>query len=181
MDEIIDVRTNGTQVLDDDAFFTLKNGTQRRQRTTQGWEVCVLWKDHSTTWHKLKDIKDSYPVELAEFAVENGVAHRPAFAWWVPHTLRKRDCIISKVKSKYWVRTHKYGIQIPKSVKEAIEIDQENGNTLWWDALMLEMKNVRPAFEVFDGSMDKIPIGFTQIECHVIWDIKFGENFRRKA
>ena len=36
-------------------------------------------------------------------------------------------------KSNYWQRTHKYGIRIPKSVKETIEIDEENGNTQWRD------------------------------------------------
>jgi hypothetical protein len=46
---------------------------------------------------------------------------------------------------------HKYGIRIPKNVKEAIEIDKENGNTLWMDAIKLEMRNVRIAFEEFDG------------------------------
>ena len=181
LDQIAGVRTDGTNIPESEAFITTNNGTQRRRKTTQGWEVLVQWKDKSTTWHKLKDIKDSYPVELAEYAVENGISHTPAFAWWVPHTLRKRDRIIAKIKSKYWVRTHKYGIRIPKSVEEAIEIDRENGNTLWWDALMLEMENIRPAFDKFDGRLGDLPIGYTKIDCHVIWDIKLGENFRRKA
>ena len=181
LDQIIEVRRDGTEVQETDAFLTTQNNIKRRRKTTRGWEVCILWKDKSTTWHALKDIKDSYPVELAEFAVENGISHLPAFAWWVPFTLRKRDRIVSKIKSKYWVRTHKYGIRIPKTVQEAIEIDRENNNTLWWDALMLEMKNVRPAFEVFDKNIGQLPIGYTRINCHVIWDVKLGENFRRKA
>ena len=113
-----------------------------RPETTKGWEILVQWKDGSTTWSKLKDMKDSYPVQLAECAVQNKIDDEPAFAWWVPHTIKKKAIIIKKVKSKYWLRTHKYGIRIPKTVKEAIEIDAENGNTLWWDALMKEMKNV---------------------------------------
>ena len=82
--------------------------------------------------------------------------------------LKKRDRIVSKIKSKYWIRTHKYGIKIPKTVKEAIQLDKENGNTLWWDALMKEMKNVRPAFEVFEGSAEDLPVGYQLIKCHVI-------------
>ena len=181
LDQIIDVRTDGSEVSDDKAFFITENGSRQRKKTTKGWEVCILWKDKSTTWNSLKDIKDSYPVELAEFAVENNYAHRPAFAWWVPHTLRKRERILAKVKSKYWARTHKYGIRIPKSVKEAIDIDNANGNTLWWDALTLEMKNIRPALEAFEGNKSDLPIGYKEVKCHVVWDIKLGENFRRKA
>ena len=49
--------------------------------------------------------------------------------------------IISKVKTKYWSRTHKYDILIPKNIKEAFEIDAKNGNKLWQESIALEMKN----------------------------------------
>ena len=61
--------------------------------------------------------------------------------------MNKRDLIISKTH-QYWVKTHKYRLRSPKTVKEAVYIDQENGDTLWWDDIMQEMKKVRPAFEV---------------------------------
>lgn len=64
---------------------------------------------------------------------------------------------------------------------EARAIDKENGNTLWWDAICQEMKNVRVAFEKWDKSEDDIPKDFTHIKCHMIYDVKMGENFRRKA
>jgi hypothetical protein len=35
---------------------------------------------------KLAELKDSYPIELAEFAKALSIADEPAFAWWVPHT-----------------------------------------------------------------------------------------------
>ena len=46
---------------------------------------------------------------------------------------------------------------------------------------MKEMKNIRTAFEVFDKRKEDIPIGYQQIKCHMIFDVKLGENFRRKA
>ena len=46
---------------------------------------------------------------------------------------------------------------------------------------MKEMKNVRPAFEVFEKRKEDIPIGYQQIKFHMIFDVKLGENFRRKA
>ena len=180
MDSIIDTRTDGSQVLRGDEFVQSSNGVKRRRETTKGWEVLVQWKDGSTTWSKLKDVKDSYPVELAEYAVQNGIQDEPAFAWWVPYTIKKKARIVAKIKSKYWQRTHKYGIRIPKTVLEAKQLDKENGNTLWWDALMKEMKNVRPAFQIHEGDPKDL-VGFTPIKCHIVWDVKLGENFRRKA
>ena len=46
---------------------------------------------------------------------------------------------------------------------------------------MKEMKNVRLAFEVFEKRKEDIPIGYQQIKSHMIFDVKLGENFRRKA
>ena len=126
-------------------------------------------------------MKEAYPIQTAEYAVQARIAEEPAFAWWVAYTLKKRNRVIAKVKSKYWIRTHKFGIKVPKTVDEARKLDAENGNTLWWDAIMKEMKNVRPAFEVWEKSADEISPGYQQIKCHLIFDIKMGENFRRKA
>ena len=63
MKEIIDYRTNGTELKQQDAFITTKTGTKRRRETTKGWELLIEWKDGSTNWVSLKDIKESYPVE----------------------------------------------------------------------------------------------------------------------
>ena len=95
-------------------------------------------------------MKDSHSVDLAEHAVNNKVDDEPAFAWWVPHAIKKKARVISKIKSKCWQKTHKYGIRIPKSVQDAIRLDAKNGNALWLDAIMMEMKNVRPAFEAHE-------------------------------
>ena len=109
------------------------------------------------------------------------IAMEPAFAWWVPYTLKKRNRIISKIKSKYWLRTHKFGIWIPKSVKEAKRLDQENSDTLWWEAICNKMRNARPAVKVWEKDVEHTPPGYQQIKCHMIFDVNMGGNFRRKA
>jgi hypothetical protein len=65
-------------------------------------------------------MKEAYPVQVAEYAVTNKIVEEPAFPWWARHVLQKRDQIIWKVKSRYWDRTHNYGILHPKSVAEAL-------------------------------------------------------------
>ena len=102
-------------------------------------------KDGSTDWISLKDLKQSYPIELADFFQLHGIHEEAAFAWWIPYIERKRKSIISKLKSKYWQRTHKYGIKIPKSVKESYEFNEDNGNKLWTDGIKEEINKVRLA------------------------------------
>ena len=146
MHEIIDHRTNGQEVKQQDAFLTTKMGTKRRREMTKGWELLVEWKDGSRIWVALKDMKESFPVQVSEYAVASRIAMESALAWWTPTVLRRRNRIVAKIKSKYWVWTHKFGIRIPKSVEEAVKLDKANGDTLWWDAICKEMKNVRPAY-----------------------------------
>ena len=43
---------------------------------------------------------------------------------------------------------------------KALAIDKENGNTLWWDAICKEMRNVRPAFEKWEKN-EQIPYLFS--------------------
>ena len=68
---------------------------------------------------------------------------------------------------------------MPKTVKEAAELDAKNGDTKWMDAILKEMTNVRVAFDIMkDG--DRALIGHKKINCHLIYDVKM-EDFRRKA
>ena len=91
-------------------------------------------------------------MQLAHYSVLNQIVDKPSFAWWIKKVLKKRDRIISKTVSKYWQKTHKYELRIPHTVKEDIEIEKENGDTLRWDAIINEMKNVRPALKVYEGN-----------------------------
>ncbi len=98
------------------------------------------------------------------------------------HILRKRDCIISLVRKRnprYLKRTHEFGIELPTTIKEALELDKTNGNTFWADAIAKDMKDVRAAFKILlDGQ--SAPIYYQKIPCHMIFDIKM-EDCRCKA
>ena len=177
MSEIIDHKSDRSAVSKDDGFETTKNGLKRRRRTTKGWKLLVSWKDGSSNWIPLKDLKESNPVEVAEYALVNKILEEPAFAWWARHVLKKRDRIIKKVKSRYWDRTHKYGVLLPKSVEEALRIDRETGTTFWQDAISKELMTVDCAFEFPEDN--KAPVGFQQINCHMIFDVKM--TLQRKA
>ena len=182
LQDIIDHRTDGSEVPLEDAFIHSTNGGKRKKETTQGWEILLQWKDGSTSWETLKDVKSSYPAQLAEYAHLHRIADQPAFHWWVPYVIKKKQRIISKIKSKYWSRTTKFGIRIPKTVEEAEALDHANQNTFWMDAVREEMKNVRAAFELYDGNIKELTdMRYREIKMHLIFDVKMGEKFRRKA
>ena len=89
----------------------------------------------------LKDLKESYPVQVSLFGKTRGLLEEPEFSWWTPYVLKKAEHTISKVKAHLKETTHKYGIEIPKNTNHAKELDTKNVNTLWMNALKTEMKN----------------------------------------
>ena len=184
--EIIDHKTDGHALTVQNGYY-IHNGQKRDKKTTAGWKLQVEFSDGTTDWIPLKDLKNSNPIQLAEYAIMNKIDHEPAFKWWVPFVMRKRDRIINKVKKKYWRTTHKFGIRVPKSTSEALQLDRENGNRLWEDAIKKEMGKAKVAYipvkectpeQVRANQVDKLR-GHQEIKCHIIFDIKM--DFTRKA
>jgi hypothetical protein len=127
----------------------------------------------------LKNLKESYPVEIAEYIRKYELMDEPAFVcWWVPYTLKKRDRIIASVCARVKKKTHKYGIRVPRTISEAYALDKENGNTFWRDAIRKEMKNTEVAFKFLDDG-EKPSSGYECAPLHLIFDVKM--DFTRNA
>ena len=140
--------------------------------------MCVQWKDGSTSWEHLCDLKESNPMEVAEYCISNHLTKEPVFIWWVPFALKRWDRIIKATQTRYQRKWQKYGIEIPKMVNCALEIDQETGTDFWLKALQLEMSKILPAVKVLDKNEAK-PVRYQQIPCHIVFDVKM--DFTRKA
>ena len=178
MDSIIDHKSDKNAVAKDDEFVVV-NGKRHKKKTTEGWSFNIQWKDGTTTWEPLKLLKETNPVDVADYVVANKIASEPAFSWWVPFTLKTRSRIIASVNKRYMSRTHKFGIRVPKTVEEALRLDKESGTTHWFDAIALEAKNVDVAFEELEDG-EEVPIGYQFVRCHMIFDVKAG-SLKRKA
>eukprot|EP00957_Ditylum_brightwellii_P102505 7812040-Ditylum_brightwellii.AAC.4 len=59
-----------------------------------------------------------------------------------------------------------------------MEIDKENGNTMWQDALAKEMTNIDIVFELLKLGQSA-PIGWSKMTEHLIWDVKM--DFTRQV
>ena len=83
LQEITDHRSDGSAVHISNGFVTTRNGHRIPKTTTKGWELLVQWRDGTSDWISLKHLKESNPIELAEYAVANRIQEEPAFKWWV--------------------------------------------------------------------------------------------------
>ena len=179
---LLDVITNhqkdSNAVLNVGRYITV-NGRQHHQKTMISWKLCILWKDGTSTWERLADLKESYPIDVAQYAIDNGIDGELAFSWWVPYVTKKKERILTAVNHQYHKITHKFGFEIPKTVKHALEIDNETKTTLWRDAIQKEMQNVCIAFKTLDD-IEKTPPGYQWMQCHMIFTVKM-DRFVCKA
>lgn len=175
---IVDHKCDGSAVPMEQKYIKSKNGQMKLRQTTVGWSFNIKWKDGTSDWVPLKILKESNPVDIAEYAVARGIDDEPAFAWWIPYTLRKRDVIVSAINTRVRRKTHKYGIEVPSSLKDAIRLDTLAGDSKWSDAHKMEMTNVGIAFEILPNG-EKAPPGWSKASGHLIFDVKM--DFTRKA
>ena len=90
MDSIIDHQRDPSQAIPiEGKYITTKSRQKWLWKTTKGWRLLIKWKEKSEAWINLADMKEAHPVETAEYARARGISNEPAFAWWVPYTLRK--------------------------------------------------------------------------------------------
>jgi hypothetical protein len=75
---------------------------------------------------------------------------------------------------------YKFGIQVPKGIKNTIDLDKNNGNQLWKQAIKTNLKQLTDyqTFIVLDSGED-IPTGYQIIRYHMVFDVKY--DLRHKA
>ena len=116
-------------------------------------------------------LKNAEPLMLAEYAKTMKIDKEPAFLWWVLHTLRKTGRFLSKVKALLNKNNLKFGIEVPRNIKHALLLDKTNGDNAWRNAISKEMSNVKVAFKFIPKGRPP-PVGYKQIRCHLIFDVK---------
>ncbi len=68
-------------------YMKTRKGKKKLHQTTMGWTFHVKWKDGSKSWVSLKHLKETNPVNMAEYMVAHEIDEEPAFTWWVTYTL----------------------------------------------------------------------------------------------
>ncbi len=178
LQSVLDCKRDSTAVSKEDRYVYTRSGQRRYRHTTAGWKFLVRFNDGDEHWVPLKLLKETNPVEIAEYVTAKNLSDEAAFIWWVPFTLRKRDRIIAGVNARIRKQHHKYGIEVPNSVADAKRIDSANRDTFWQDAIELEMSNLACAFRILDKD-EPAPVGWTKSSGHFVFDVKM--DFTRKA
>jgi hypothetical protein len=175
LDAIIDHKSDGRAVKHADRYVIV-NGRRHVRKTTAGWKHCVKFRDGTTSWERLADVKESTPWKwlsmLSHMALTTsrlcmvGTIHSQASR---PHHCCCQQAVPEE-DPQVWDR----GAQ---DVETCLGVGQgEWEYKLWEEAIAKEMANVRVAFKILNDGEEPPP--FHQfMKCHMVFEIKL-DGFR---
>jgi hypothetical protein len=148
------------------------------------YNVKVAWEDGSETYEPLHTIATDDPVTCAIYARDNNLLDLPGWKQFksIARREQKLQRMVNQTK-RHSLRTapiYKVGFRVPRNLKEAMEIDKENNNTKWADAILTEITQIHD-YNTFKnlGRNGTIPPGYKRIRVHFVFDIK--HDGRHKA
>ena len=151
------------------------------------YNVKILWDDGSETYEPLEMVIKDDPVTLAAYARKHKLLDQPV--WKKLKTLARRlvhdpegvhhlhyNVMANKLTTG---PIYQFGIEVPRNVKHAYELDKKNGNTKWQDAMRDEINSLLD-YSTFEdkGSIKYLP-GYKNIRVHFVFAVK--HDLRHKA
>ena len=148
------------------------------------YNVLVEWESGEITYEPLDMIGKDDPVTCAEYAHRNNLLNTPGWKRFrhIYKNPKKVERMVNQAKLHSYRREPfwKYGVLVPRTHAQAIELDLKNGNTKWQDAEATEMRQLLEYETFIDKGKDGIPpSGYKKIRCHMIYDVK--HDGRHKA
>jgi len=100
-------------------------------------ELQVQWDSGEVTWLPLSIVKRADPQLFIDYALT-------AHGSWANHFRSQRRQFLASTRNIYKSSTvlYKYGYCLPRSHKEALEIDRVHGTSLWAAAIEKEMSKI---------------------------------------
>ena len=165
---------------EDDKIWSYEMITGHRHLPHKPVEVQVLWSNGEQTWEKAMAIKKDDLITLAKYAHNNDLVGQPGWKWAKSYKInlemiRSITCIFA-TRMKKNTPHYKFGVRVPHSVNEVMELDKANGNTLWAEAIQKEMDQLQEFgtfHTLYNGEKDRVPKDYTFIPMHTVFDVKF--------
>ena len=141
------------------------------------YNLLVNWDDGTQTWKPLNVIAIQDPVTLARYAFDNGLLNKPG--WKVLCRTAKRQRFVNVItnaikrrKDNSQVR-YKFSVQVPRTYDEAVQLDNENGNSFWQDGVRRELDQIFSYHSFRDLGIGVFPgPEYKRIKVILVFDVK---------
>ena len=131
----------------------------------------IQWTNDQKTWESLDNIKKHDMSKTLVYALNKKVADMPGWTWvksFVEADEKLHDMksiyLASKLESKF-----KFGIEVAKSPKHALQLDKKENNNLWKGAIQTELDQINEykTFRILDDQ-EYTPVGYKRIPYHFV-------------
>lgn len=148
------------------------------------WNLLVSWTDGTQTWEPLDIFRKDDPITTAEYGKSHGLLDEPGWKQLKRYARKAKKfrtmVHAAKKKSRDSGSRYKFGVQIPRGFRQAKELDEANGNTLWQDAIKKEFDQIHEYNTFKDmGVGTRLDAKYKRINTHLVFDVK--HDLRRKA
>jgi len=154
------------------------------------YQVLIEWESGERTWEPISQIYKSAPTHLADYAMQHDLINK-----WECKSIKLKELaeksknmlrLIHRVKitSHAGTPVYMYGVQVPRSHREAMEMDMKNRDRLWSNSEGLELEQLEE-YEVFEdlghesNPTARAPKGYKKISYHMVFAVK--HDGRRKS
>ncbi|MEL6802173.1 MAG: hypothetical protein AAFO91_00130, partial [Bacteroidota bacterium] len=170
---------------EDELFYSFQSvESHRRNPSTSKWDIRVKWEDGTETWEPLGEFARNDPMTVAVYAKEHELLETPGWKRFKPYV--KNAKAINAMNKQAMVSSmrhgiqYKFGVQVPKTPREARELDKKNDNRLWGDAIKKELNQLNE-YGTFKslGKGTRVPSDYQLIKVHFVFDVK--HDLRHKA
>ena len=150
-------------------------------------EILVKWKDEiDPTWEPMKIMKEDDPITLAKYAEDKDLLNKSMWKWakryiLLQKTSQARIHQIYMMKKSKSVPKYKFGERVPRTIEEAYQIDKENGNSGWADAIAKEITCLKDKYNCFKilPNGTRVPKGYQIIK--LLWTFDIKVDGRKRA
>jgi hypothetical protein len=120
---------------------------EKRDVNSSNHKCPIAWNDINTTksWVNYFALSLSNPKPIISFARNNSLLDKMPFCHLSQYcrSITAVDIArILKVSASPAGIKYKFGIQVPKGIKNEIDLDNNNGNQLWQEAIETELKQL---------------------------------------
>ena len=136
----------------------------------------VLWKNGGRSWISLSSLRLHDPFICMMYALEHKLMLDHEWTWtqdWLdePQQFQKMVAVFKTTRS--FGPKYKFGVQVPRSVKHALELDKANGDHAWEEAINKELGQIQE-FGTFRHMLKEESLSeFQKIPYHIVFDVKF--------
>jgi hypothetical protein len=145
----------------------------------------IEWENGEITTEPLSVVAKDDPITCAIYARNNNLLELEGwqrFKGIANHELKFRHLVNqAKLRSYHLAPCYKYGYEVPRDYKHAMELDIRNGNKLWREATDLELSQLNEynTFKDF-GPQASAPHGYKKIRAHLVYDVKHDGHHKAR-